>query len=679
MALVRRLLAVVQFSLNLNSKFANSYIVPIPDVSIPLFFRALFYFAPLCSAASVDSTDSSDEGRSSAIEPATATVTGAEASAATIAPHMWRRSACDSSHFASFRSLRLPAALHERRDFSATTTHARGMDKFFSAVWWDDAHVLLGSKNARLCAVHVHTGRVTELALPVALPETAAAGGFGLVSTSPPAGLRGGGGGGMGGRPSPSVLARAAASAAGSASPATTMFGAAPAASVATPISGMYAMDRSPCGTWLATNGGAGASSSELLLWHAAASSTSSSALGMPRTPVPFARLVSHADVAFGCCWLDERVLLSGSRDGSLAVWRMPTGLEEQAAGYTHGMSGSRGYRDGIDETGDGGDRFGELSGEDRRGSRALHASLQCMAPAAVRSRAHNGAKVRALCHGNAGSGFGRGGSGGSGDRFASLGTDGSIAMWDVSRLDAVASSPAPGSVSPFMQQYQSQSQSRRQHSHSKAPRAAEPLWRVDLPSPGGGPSSAALNGASVPQECVAMCWNETHQFLAVGSQSHIAFLDARAGGYIGAVPSVDEGWGVRSLSAHDVVVTVGGALGRLSFFDIRKPDYLPMPDLAAASVHVEGDDDCIGGAWGHASSEGDEQHQSKSHSSTSFRACSGGAVLESEAFDAAAMRRFPTRCGVLCHAWDASRTRLFAAGGPIFSDLCGSYAALWA
>jgi WD40 repeat protein len=260
----------------------------------------------------------------------------------------------------------------------------------------------------------------------------------------------------MGGRPSPSVLARAAASfaAAGSASPATTMFGAAPAASsvAATPISGMYAMDRSPCGTWLATNGGAGASSSELLLWHASAASSSSASFGastMARTPVPFARLVSHADVAFGCCWLDERVLLSGSRDGSLAVWRMPTGLEEQVAGYTHGMSGGgRGYCDGIDEDGDGGDDGdGEFSGKGRRGSRASYASLQCIAPAAVRSRAHNGAKVRALCHGNAGSGFGRGGGGGggSGDRFASLGTDGSVAMWDVSRLDAVASSPAPG------------------------------------------------------------------------------------------------------------------------------------------------------------------------------------------------------------------------------------------
>jgi hypothetical protein len=90
--------------------------------------------------------------------------------------------------------------------------------------------------------------------------------------------------------------------------------------------------------------------------------------------------------------------------------------------------------------------------------------------------------------------------------------------------------------------------------------------------------------------------------------------------------------------------------------------------------VQCEGDGDFGSDGWDHVS-EGGEQRRS---TSTSFRASSGGAVLESAAFDAAAMRQFPTRCGVLCHAWDASRARLFAAGGPIFSDLSGSYAALW-
>jgi WD repeat-containing protein 40A len=112
-----------------------------------------------------------------------------------------------------------------------------------------------------------------------------------------------------------------------------------------------------------------------------------------------------------------------------------------------------------------------------------------------------------------------------------------------------------------------------------------------------------------------------------------------------GSVPSVDEGWGVKSLSTFDHLVTVGGGLGRLSFFDVRKCEYLALP-------HHDQD-------------------------SAIFRQCHG-ALRDSPVRAEYARRRLPTLCGLMSHAWDASRSRLLVAGGPLFADLSGIYAAVW-
>ncbi len=40
--------------------------------------------------------------------------------------------------------------------------------------------------------------------------------------------------------------------------------------------------------------------------------------------------------------------------------------------------------------------------------------------------------------------------------------------------------------------------------------------------------------------------------------------------------------------------------------------------------------------------------------------------------------QQYPVYNACYTHCYDASGTRLFAAGGPLQLGLCGSYAALW-
>ena len=75
--------------------------------------------------------------------------------------------------------------------------------------------------------------------------------------------------------------------------------------------------------------------------------------------------------------------------------------------------------------------------------------------------------------------------------------------------------------------------------------------------------------------ETVCLGLDSTHHILGVGSQSHISLIDPRSNSIVHIFESCDDGWGVRSMNINHGIVTVGGGLGRISFYDLRARNYL--------------------------------------------------------------------------------------------------------
>ncbi|RUS25713.1 WD40-repeat-containing domain protein [Jimgerdemannia flammicorona] len=145
-------------------------------------------------------------------------------------------------------------------------------------------------------------------------------------------------------------------------------------------------------------------------------------------------------------------------------------------------------------------------------------------------------------------------------------------------------------------------------------------------------------------QEAVCMARNERAGIYAVGSQGHVSFIDPRAGvrGIVHEVASVDDGWGVRSLSFDNHMVTAGGGLGRVSFYDLRAQQYL-MVDAKSGANYIQ---------------------------------ASGGWLCQDANYQTYFVGQ-PIQNAIYTLTYDDDRTRLFAAGGPLQAGLTGSYAAL--
>jgi DDB1- and CUL4-associated factor 12 len=80
--------------------------------------------------------------------------------------------------------------------------------------------------------------------------------------------------------------------------------------------------------------------------------------------------------------------------------------------------------------------------------------------------------------------------------------------------------------------------------------------------------------------ESVCIGMNEEYGLYSIGSQSDIHLIDPRVPkSHVHAFVSLDENFGVRSLVWNDSILTIGGGLGRLSFYDARNMKYIEMPN----------------------------------------------------------------------------------------------------
>jgi len=250
----------------------------------------------------------------------------------------------------------------------------------------------------------------------------------------------------------------------------------------------------------------------------------------------PIDLLKGHTDWLFGCTWLDDNTLLTGSRDKTLMVWSTSS------------------------------DRLAQ--GTRRRFKRK---------DAGAQLREAHSDKVRCVD------------SCASLSLFASLSVDAKLVLWDAKTLS--------------------------------------PLRTLNLEQ---------------PDELVAMSLgnaNDSAPLVAVGSKRHVTLIDPRA---CGAVRSVDwlDSSGVRSVSCVGNLVTIGGASGKLAFFDVRAEKFVVL-------------------------------HNNERHYSTDLK---HGFVRRDEGLD---RLTFDAQHAICTHSYDASGAKLFIGGGPVIFSLYGSYAAV--
>ncbi|KAF5919838.1 hypothetical protein HPG69_004293 [Diceros bicornis minor] len=163
----------------------------------------------------------------------------------------------------------------------------------------------------------------------------------------------------------------------------------------------------------------------------------------------------------------------------------------------------------------------------------------------------------------------------------------------------------------------------------------------------------ASTNPSNRKNVCLTYC--DELSLYAVGSQSHVSFLDPRQRQQnIRPLCSREGGTGVRSLSFYQHIVTVGTGHGSLLFYDVRAQKFLE--EKASASPD---------------SSPGPAARKLK-------LTCGRGWLNHDDLWVNyfGGMGEFPNALYTHCYNWP--EMKLFVAGGPLPSGLHGNYAGLW-
>ncbi|KAJ7558918.1 hypothetical protein O6H91_04G061700 [Diphasiastrum complanatum] len=99
--------------------------------------------------------------------------------------------------------------------------------------------------------------------------------------------------------------------------------------------------------------------------------------------------------------------------------------------------------------------------------------------------------------------------------------------------------------------------------------------------------SMEVVTSVSLHYKRELVCLAMEYPIIAVGSQKYISFIDMRCGHVSRHVESLDDGWGVRSLSLRGLTITCGGGKGRLSFLDLRTGNYIVLSPAKNANTGI--------------------------------------------------------------------------------------------
>lgn len=157
---------------------------------------------------------------------------------------------------------------------------------------------------------------------------------------------------------------------------------------------------------------------------------------------------------------------------------------------------------------------------------------------------------------------------------------------------------------------------------------------------------------------CMTISWD--HSLYAVGSQSHISFVDPRSAKPIASIESRERGSGVRSVSFRREILTIGTGRGSVMFFDIRAGKFLTsnMKPQQVADF---------------------KPAKTKSGKQPIYKLSTGqGWLSRDDMYYEYFVDDESHPNAVYTHEYDKSGTRLFTAGGPLPAGLSGNYAAVW-
>lgn len=163
--------------------------------------------------------------------------------------------------------------------------------------------------------------------------------------------------------------------------------------------------------------------------------------------------------------------------------------------------------------------------------------------------------------------------------------------------------------------------------------------------------------------EAVCLGIDPVHHLVSVGSQSHISLIDPREGAVVHTFESADKGWGVRSLNITNSLITAGGGRGRISFYDLRKMNYISWDSNICANNNKP------------------QTNESQSMGNTGAKRwlepSEGWLSQESIYLNHFQLAEIKKKA-IYTLAYDANGTRLFTAGGPLQLNIKGSHAGIW-
>ncbi|GAB6028365.1 hypothetical protein CHUAL_002533 [Chamberlinius hualienensis] len=157
--------------------------------------------------------------------------------------------------------------------------------------------------------------------------------------------------------------------------------------------------------------------------------------------------------------------------------------------------------------------------------------------------------------------------------------------------------------------------------------------------------------------ENVCLALRSDCSLYAVGSKSHLTLHDSRSLCTVEKVPTKAPACSIRSLSFDKTIITMGLGTGAVMFYDCRAGKYMESQMCSWSTMERSGD-------------------YIFSRPPPTVLQASRGWLFPDENFGN--FFHVDYRPAILTHCYDPSGTRLFTAGGPLPSGLCGNYAALW-
>ena len=153
---------------------------------------------------------------------------------------------------------------------------------------------------------------------------------------------------------------------------------------------------------------------------------------------------------------------------------------------------------------------------------------------------------------------------------------------------------------------------------------------------------------------------SDSNNLLYVGSRNHITKIDTRSKIETSFIPSLNNGWGVRCMHVSANILTIGGGIGRLAFYDLRASKYLNLPKATQKTSFKD-----LPPLYSSYCEEVDFHESGK------------GNIQRTFSFDSFYSNQ-DIKQGICTLGYNWDESKLFTGGGPLQLNLCGSYAAVW-